>query len=138
MHVVTSRCGEALSSTSYAFKTAKELGIHVSYGTDSPVEDLNPFPNLYSAITRKYKNGSPEKGFYPEECVDVSDAIDAYTAGSAYNEFSEDFKGRIKPGYLADMVVLDRDIFTCNPMEIRDILPEMTIVGGAIVFQKQK
>ncbi|MEY8395700.1 amidohydrolase [Lachnospiraceae bacterium 45-P1] len=138
MHVVTSRCGEALSSTSYAFKTAKELGIHVSYGTDSPVEDLNPFPNLYSAITRKDKNGSPEKGFYPEECVDVSDAIDAYTAGSAYNEFSEDFKGRIKPGYLADMVVLDRDIFTCNPMEIRDILPEMTIVGGAIVFQKQK
>ena len=70
--------------------------------------------------------------------MDVSDAIDAYTAGSAYNEFSEDFKGRIKPGYLADMVVLDRDIFTCNPMEIRDILPEMTIVGGAIVFQKQK
>lgn len=137
MHVVTSRCGEALSSTSYAFKTAKELGIHVSYGTDSPVEDLNPFPNLYSAVTRKDKDGYPEKGFYPEECVDVSDAIDAYTAGSAYNEFCESFKGRIKPGYLADMVVLDRDIFTCDPMEIRDILPEMTIVGGTVIYKKQ-
>lgn len=137
MHVVTSRCGEALSSTSYAFKTAKELGIHVSYGTDSPVENCNPFPNLYSAVTRKDKNGYPERGFYPEECVDVSDAVDAYTAGSAYNEFCEAFKGRIKPGYLADMVVLDRDIFTCDPMEIRDILPEMTIVGGKVVYKKK-
>lgn len=47
MHVVTDRCGEELSSTSYAFGTAKKLGIHVSYGTDSPVEDCNPFRNLY-------------------------------------------------------------------------------------------
>lgn len=101
MHVVTDRCGEELSSTSYAFGTAKKLGIHVSYGTDSPVEDCNPFPNLYSAVTRRDQKGWPEGGFFPEERVDIEDAVDAYTIGSAYNEFAEDFKGRLKPGYLA-------------------------------------
>ena len=136
MHAVISRCGEALSSTSYAFKTVEELGGWVSYGTDSPVEDCNPFPNIYSAVTRKDKNGWPEGGFVPEECVDVARAVDAYTLGSAYNEFRERDKGRIKPGFLADMVVLDTDIFTCDPMKIRNILPVMTIVGGRIAWEK--
>jgi len=136
MHAVISRCGEELSSTSYAFKTAEDLGIHVSYGTDSPVEDSNPFPNLYSAVTRKDKTGFPEGGFFPQECVDIETAIDAYTIGSAYNEFMEDRKGRIKPGFLADMVILDKDIFTCDPMEIRGILPVMTIVDGKVAWEK--
>jgi len=136
MHAVISRCGEELSSTSYAFKTAEDLGIHVSYGTDSPVENCNPYPNIYSAVTRKDKTGFPENGFFPQECVDIYTAIDAYTAGSAYNEFREADKGRIKPGFLADMVILDTDIFTCDPMKIRDILPVMTIVDGKVAFEK--
>ena len=136
MHAVISRCGEELASTSYAFKTLADMGVHISYGTDSPVENCNPFPNIYSAVTRKDKNGWPENGFYGAECVPVEMAIDAYTLGSAYNEFKEKRKGRIKAGYLADMVVLDRDIFTCDPMEIRQILPLMTIVDGEIVYKK--
>lgn len=63
-------------------------------------------------------------------------AIDAYTMESAYAEFQEDVKGRLKPGYYADMVLLDRDIFTVDPMEIKDILPVMTIVGGKVVYQR--
>lgn len=137
MHAVISRCGEALSSTSYAFKTLGDLGAHISYGTDSPVEDCNPFPNLYSAVTRKDKNGWPQGGFFPEECVDVETAIDAYTTGSAYNEFRESDKGRLKPGFLADMVVLDTDIFTCDPMDIRNILPVLTIVDGQVAWRKE-
>ncbi len=136
MHAVISRCGEQLSSTSYAFRTVTALGGHVSYGTDAPVEDCNPFPNIYSAVTRKDKNGWPDGGFFPAECVTVEEAIDAYTLGSAYNEFREGEKGRLKPGFLADMVVLDTDIFTCDPMAIRDILPVMTVVGGEIAWQK--
>ncbi|ODU56115.1 MAG: amidohydrolase [Clostridium sp. SCN 57-10] len=136
MHAVISRCGEELSRTSYAFGTLEKLGGFVSYGTDSPVEDCNPFPNLYSAVTRKDKNGWPEGGFFPEECVDVYTAVDAYTAGSAYAEFRENDKGRIKPGFAADLVVLDTDIFTCDPMNIRDILPDITIVGGKVVYQR--
>ena len=136
LHAVESRCGKALSSTSYAFNTLGKLGGHISYGTDSPVEDCNPFPNIYSAVTRKDLEGQPEGGFYPQECVDVYTAVDAYTLGSAYAEFQEDVKGRLQGGYLADLIVLDKDIFTCDPMEIKDILPVLTMVGGEVVYRK--
>ena len=137
MHIVEKRCGSELASTSYAFKTLDDLGAKIAYGTDAPVEDCNPFPNIYCAVTRKDSKGYPEGGFYPNECVDIYTAIDAYTEGSAYMEFMEDKKGRIKPGQLADMVVLDKDIFTCDPMEIRNIIPLMTIIDGNIVYRKE-
>lgn len=136
MHIVESRCGAALASTSYAFRTLPALGAHVSYGTDAPVEDCNPFPNLCCAVTRTDKNGQPVGGFVPTEKVDVFQAVDAYTAGSAWCEFMEDVKGRLKKGYLADLTVLDTDIFTCPPQQIRGILPVMTMVDGKIVYQK--
>lgn len=136
MKIVNELVGEDLASTSYAFGTLAKKGAHVSYGTDCPVEDCNPFPNIYMAVTRKDKQGNPQGGFYPEECVDVETAIDAYTIESAYGEFMEDVKGRIKSGFLADMVLLDKDIFTVDVDEIKDILPVMTMVGGKIVFRK--
>ena len=117
-------------------KTALDLGIHASYGTDCPVENSNPFPNVYCAVTRKDLTGKPEGGFNPQECVDVQSAIDSYTVESAYMEFKEDRKGRIKPGFYADIVVLDSDIFTVDPMKIKDILPVMTMVGGKVVYKK--
>jgi len=136
IHIVEDRCGKKLASTSYAFKTANDLGISVSFGTDSPVEDPDPFSNLYCAVTRKDKKGYPKGGFTPSECMDICDAIDNYTVGSAYCEFKENIKGRLLPGYLADLVVLDSDIFTCEPEKIKDINPILTIVGGEIVFKK--
>ena len=136
LHIVESRCGRELAMQSYCFRTAVEKGIHASYGTDSPVEDCNPFLNVYSAVTRKDFNGEPAGGWNPAECVDVETAIDCYTAESAYAEFKEGVKGRIKPGFYADLVVLDKDIFTCDPMEIKDILPVLTMVDGKIVYRK--
>lgn len=136
MKIVEELCGGELASTSYAFGTLIRKGVHLSYGTDCPVEDCNPFPNIYMAVNRKDRQGNPERGFHPKECVDVETAIDAYTIESAYAEFLEDRKGRIKKGYYADMVLLDRDIFTVDPMEIKDILPVLTMVGGKVVFEK--
>lgn len=136
MNIVEKLCGKELASTSYAFGTLLRMGVHLSYGTDCPVEDCNPFPNIYMAVTRKDRQGRPAGGFYPGECVDVETAIDAYTMESAYAEFQEDVKGRLMPGYYADMVLLDRDIFTVDPMEIKDILPVMTVVGGKVVYKK--
>lgn len=136
MCIVEELCGKDLASTSYAFGSLHRMGAHVSYGTDCPVENCNPFPNICMAVTRKNKAGQPEGGFYPAECVDVYDAVDAYTAESAYAEFMEDRKGRIKAGYYADMVLLDRDIFTIDPMEIKDIQPDMTMVGGRVVYSR--
>ncbi len=136
LHIVESRCGHELAMQSYCFKTAKDMGIHASYGTDSPVENCNPLANIYCAVTRKDFKGQPPEGWNPAECVDVETAIDAYTYESAYAEFKEGVKGRIKPGFYADMVVLDKDIFTCDPMEIKDILPVLTMVDGKIVYRK--
>ncbi len=127
---------EELTSTCLAFGTLLKRGAHLSYGTDCPVEDCNPFWNLHQAINRVDINNKPEGGFYPEQCVDVETAIDAYTYESAYCEFMEEVKGRIKLGYYADMVVLDTDIFTCDPLTIKDILPVMTMVGGRVVYEK--
>lgn len=148
MYAVVPRCGEELAVQTYAFGTAAKMDIRASYGTDCPVEDCNPFESMYAAITRKDLKGSymgvqgldpetnPDGCFVPSECVDVFTAVDAYTIESAYHEFREDVKGRIKAGYYADMIVLDKDIFTCDPMDIKDIKPEITMVGGKIVYHK--
>ena len=104
MHIVEERVGRPLAATSYAFGTLGKLGVPVSYGSDCPVEDCNPFPCIYCAVTRKDLSGRPEGGFYPEERVDLYDAIDCYTLGSAYAEFQESVKGRILPGYYADLI----------------------------------
>ena len=137
IQIVEDRVGEHLASTSYAFNTLYQLGTPVSFGTDSPVEDLNPWENLYCAVTRQRLDGTPEGGFCPEERMDISDAIDCYTTGSAFNEFREDFKGRLMPGYAADLAVLDRDIFEIEPAHIKDVRVDMTMINGEVVYTRQ-
>lgn len=134
--IVEDRVGPNLAKTSYAFNSLFELGAPISLGTDCPVEDLNPWHNIYCAVTRMKLNGSPAGGYNPSENMSVSDAVDCYTYGSAYNEFKEDFKGRIKPGFAADLVVLDRDIFTIDPAEIKDINVLKTMIDGEFVYER--
>ncbi|MFB0917969.1 MAG: amidohydrolase family protein, partial [Clostridiaceae bacterium] len=129
------RVGPELTKTSYAFKTLDDFGGHISYSTDSPIEDVNPFKCIYTAVTRQNEEGLPVGGFHPEEKVDLYTAIDAYTSGSAYNEHKETFKGRIKEGYLADFIVLDKDIFSIPPMDIKDIKVLETVIGGETVYK---
>ena len=136
LHIVKQRVGDQLAETSYAFKTLDQLGGKISYGSDCPVEDCNPLLNIYCAVTRKDYDGYPSTGFIASECVDVAAAIDAYTIGSAYVEFAEKTKGRLKEGYVADLVVLDQDIFTIDQNKIKDIKPSLTMVGGEIVYEK--
>lgn len=134
MNVVAQRCGEELAATSYAFGDLYRMGVHTSFGTDSPVEDLNPFENMYCAVTRKRLDGA--RTYRPDQCVDIYDAVDQYTIGSAYVSFDEDRLGRLMPGYLADFAVLDRDIFTIPSDEIKDAQCLMTVVGGNVVFER--
>lgn len=134
MNVVADRVGEELASTSYAFGDMYRMGLHTSYGTDSPVENLNPYENLYCAVTRKRLDGAKE--YLPQQAVDIYDAIDQYTIGSAYCSFDEDKKGRIKPGYFADFTVLDRDIFTIPSDEIKNVHAVKTVLGGRTIFER--
>lgn len=135
IQIVEDRVGKELANSSYAFNTLYKLGVPISLGTDSPVEDCNPFPNIYCAVTRKRLNGSPEGGFNPSEKMELMDVIDAYTIGSAYNEFKEGFKGRLKPGYAADLIVLNKDIFTVAEDEIKNIKVEKTMIDGEFVYE---
>jgi predicted amidohydrolase YtcJ len=96
----------------------------------SPIECIDCAVNRHDVA-----NGFPAEGFYPGECVDVYTAADAYTIGSAYAEFAETYKGRIKLGYLADMTLLDRDIFTIPRKEIRRAQVLWTMVGGVTAYQ---
>ena len=136
IQIAESRVGRELAATSYAFKTLYELGAPISFGTDAPVEDCNPFPNIYCAVTRQRVNGKPEGGFIPSEKMSVEDAVDAYTIGSSFNEFKEGYKGRLKPGYVADLIVLDEDIFTIEQDKIKDIKVEKTMIDGEFVYVK--
>ncbi len=135
--IVEERVGAELAATSYAFGTMKKLGIHMSFGTDSPIEDMNPIDNLYCAVTRRTLRGTPEGGFHPEECIDICDAVDAYTLESAYASYEENVKGRLMPGYYADLVVLSENIFELPSGEIRRAQVDATMVDGRFVFERK-
>lgn len=130
--IVTARCGADLAATSYAFGTAVRLGVPVSYGTDAPVEDLDPLRNFYCAVTRRpLAGGAP---WQPEEAVTRAQALACYTRGGAYNEFAETEKGLLLPGYLADFVVLDGDLLTVPEEQLLQLRVLATVVGGREVY----
>lgn len=131
------RVGTALAKTSYAFGTLLRRGVPVSYGTDAPVESFRPLDNLHCAVNRTDLKDCPPEGWHPEERVTVQQAIDAYTAGGAFASGEAHVKGLLFPGYYGDVTVLDRDIFTVNPMDIRHLQVDLTITGGRLVFQRK-
>jgi predicted amidohydrolase YtcJ len=120
----------------YAFRSLIEQGTHISFGSDAPYESLNPMEGLYAAVARRDRNGEPEGGWYPEERISVADAIHGYTMGPAYAAGRQHVQGSITPGKLADMVILDRDIFTIEPMEIADTQVVMTVFDGRVVYEQ--
>lgn len=113
-------------------RTMLEMGIIAAGNSDYPVSDGNPMIQIYEAVTRRTRTGQV---IGPEEAVSVMDAIRVYTWNGAYLGREEKIKGSIEPGKLADLVVLDRDILTVPPEEIKDIKVLMTIAGGRIVYR---
>ena len=136
LHMAKNRVNENLLESSYAYKTALDYGIKCSLGTDCPVEDLNPFYNLHCAVSRQDLNYQPPQGYYPKENLTVEEAIDCYTVGSSYQQFMENRKGKLEPGFLADYVVLDTDIFNCEKKDIKNIGVLQTVIGGETVYKK--
>jgi predicted amidohydrolase YtcJ len=138
LYIAESRVGAALASTSYAWGSMERLGVRAAYGTDAPVEPLNPLLGIACAVTRKdLSKRYPENGFYPEERVDVYTAVDNYTTAGAYAHFDERRLGRIQAGYEADMTLLDKDIFAMPPDEIPTAQVLWTMISGEMVFERQ-
>ena len=129
-----SHIGHDRASRTYAFRTFLDHGVRLAFGTDWEVAPLDPLLTVYAAVTRATLDGKNPHGWFPEQKVSVAETIEAYTMGSAYAEFQENEKGSITPGKLADMVLLGDDIFSIDPVRIRDTNVLKTFVGGKLVY----
>lgn len=127
----------------YAFRTLHDAGVMLSFGSDWPGTNAawytsNPLQGIYAAVTRQTLDGTPAGGWFPEERIDVETALRAYTVNNAYAAGEEEYKGKLAPGFLADIAVLDRDPFDVDPAELRDIRVTMTFVDGVVVFERPR
>jgi predicted amidohydrolase YtcJ len=128
------RLGHARARYSYAWRSFLDHGVTLAFGTDWPVAPLDPMLGVYAAVTRATLDGKNPGGWIPEEKITLPEAIEAYTMGAAFAEFQESEKGSISPGKLADMVILNDNIFELKPEAIRTVTVKTTIVGGKVVY----
>jgi predicted amidohydrolase YtcJ len=132
------RIGTERSKGAYAWRSLVDSGAKLAFGTDYQVEPLNPMEGLYAAVSRKDRLGEEGQGWFPEQKLTMEEAIKFYTLGSAYAQFMEDRKGIIKPGYLADIVIVDKDLLTIPESEIMKTKVDYTITGGKVVYNSGK
>ena len=118
----------------YPFRDLLAAGVPLAFGSDCPVADPNPMWGIHAAVTRQMRDGMPTGGWYPDQRLSVAEAVWGFTMGAALVCGREAELGSITPGKLADLVVLDRDIFTVDSMEIAQTQVVMTIFNGRVVF----
>jgi predicted amidohydrolase YtcJ len=114
----------------YVWRSLLDSGAVVNSGTDAPVEEVDPIPNYYAAVTRKLKDGT---SFFPAQRMTRMEALKSYTLSNAYAAFEDDIKGSLTPGKLADITVLSKDILTIPDDEIPSTRVSYTIIGGKVV-----
>jgi predicted amidohydrolase YtcJ len=130
-YVMADRYWGARSEWSYNPRIQIDQGVAVAFGSDSPVEPFEPIKGIHAAVTRQRPDGSPgPEGWYPAARLTMDEALRGYTLGPAYAGGTERTTGRIAPGYLADLVVLDRDLYTVPPSDILNVQVLATMVGG--------
>jgi predicted amidohydrolase YtcJ len=132
------RIGPERAAGTYAFRSLLDSGARLAFGSDWPVAPLNPLEGVYAAVTRRTLDGKRPNGWVPEQKISVEEAVRAYTAGSAYAEFAENEKGVLRPGLLADLVMLSEDIFTIDPARIAGVKVDLTVVDGRVVFERDR
>jgi predicted amidohydrolase YtcJ len=133
MKWAAARLGPERVKYSYAWRSMLDHGVTLAFGTDYPVESINPFRGLYAAVTRMNEAGT--QTFQPQEKITLAEAIYAYTQAPAFAEFRDTVQGRLEPGFFADMVVLDRDPTKVTPQELLNTKVLRTIVNGQIVYE---
>ena len=137
MRFAETRVGTERSKTAYAWRSLTDGGAMLAFGTDWAVEPLDPMRGVFSSVTRtNIQRMEPKTGWFPEQKLTMWESIYYYTYGSAYGEHLENVKGSLAPGRLADMVVMDRDLFTIPAEEILAAKVDYTIVGGEVVWDR--
>ena len=111
-----------------------DAGAVLSMGTDFPIVGINPFHSLYAAVTRKDPFGKMKESWQPHQSITIGEAMKAQTYGSAYSQNRENKVGRIEEGMLADIIVIDRDLFDVDPEEIKDARVDLTVFDGEVIY----
>ncbi|MFT5232167.1 MAG: putative amidohydrolase YtcJ [Candidatus Krumholzibacteriia bacterium] len=136
MDWASTRLGDDRLAGAYAWRSLLDSGAKLCFGTDFPVERVNPFHGLYSARTRTHHDGAPQGGWRAQEALTGAEAHELYTAGSAYASFQEDKLGRLEPGFWADLTVLNGDPANCAAADLLTMQAVHTVVAGQLVYSR--
>jgi hypothetical protein len=131
------RIGPDRVRTSYAFRSLLDAGASLAFGSDWTVAPMDVRKGLYAALTRRTIDGANPGGWVPEEKITLDEALAAYTRGGARAGFMEDKVGQLRPGMLADLVVLSENLYQVDPVDIPDIRVDLTMVGGEIAYRRE-
>ena len=120
---------------SYPFRDMLDAGVLMTMGSDAPVASPNPMWGIHAAVTRQRRNGTPSGGWYPRQRISVTEAVWGYTTGPALVSGRNTQLGSLTPGKLADLIVLDRDIYKISPSEIAQAQVAVTVFDGKVVHE---
>jgi len=127
--------GPERASRGWAFRSVEKTGGILAFGSDWPIVTLNPWPGVQNALTRQTTEGDPPGGFLPNERISLEDAIKAYTLNAAYAARREKEAGSVESGKLADLIIVNQDLFKIEPTEIGKTEVLLTMVGGKVVYE---
>jgi len=130
--------GPVRANYTYPLKSFLDQGVRLTFGSDWDVAPANPLQGLYAALTRATLNGKNPNGWIPAQKIDIEPAFLAYTTGAAYAQFAEDRKGKLEVGYMADLVLLDKNIFQIPPEDLWNVEVKLTVVNGTISYELKK
>lgn len=136
-NVYLTRLGKERDQYTWPIKILGNSGAPMAFGSDFPVVELNPMLEIYRAVTRKFNDGAPEEGWNPKEKIPLAEALRHYTSGPAYGNFMEDKLGTLAKGKLADVIVMDRDLFAADSSELLEAKVVMTVMDGKVVFEEK-
>jgi predicted amidohydrolase YtcJ len=138
MYWAEARLGPERVKGAYAWRTVLDRGGRLALGSDFPVEHVNPFFGLHSAATRQDQKNWPDGGWMPNERLTLAEAIRGFTSDAAYAAFEEKSRGTIEPGKLADLTIVEGDLFAAPASDLWKTKVKMTVVGGEIVYGLQQ
>jgi predicted amidohydrolase YtcJ len=127
----------ARCSGAYAWRSLQQAGAILAFGSDAPVESLNPWLSVHAAVTREKVGGGPTGGWYASQCMSVHEALWGFTVGAAMAAGSAHEQGALSPGMLADIAVLDQDPFKVEPKDLHSLKAELTILEGQVVWERR-
>jgi predicted amidohydrolase YtcJ len=129
--------GADRASRAWVWKNIADAGGHYAFGSDWPVVTLNPWEGIQVAVTRQTHEGKPAGGFVPSQRLTVAQAVEGYTLGAAFAGRREKTEGSLEPGKVADLIIVDRNLFEIDPHSISDTKVLTTIVGGRVVYEAE-